>query len=184
MGISNSSLSTIDLDPDMDRRQTLKFHLDFDKTLQYQRQYTLKNVTYDIVFDTSVRTKILKSSIVDNCSICVKSINKCCEDCEKGSVINYNEFADYLIENKIDLIATAQGTTLDVLPKDILRLINDMIPIEKIIEIKCSISQGKCGHVFHTHCIDKWKGECALCYQHWKIQNSDLYYSCTISKVL
>lgn len=33
---------------------------------------------------------------------------------------------------------------------------NDCMKSNNIISTKCSISRGKCGHVFHYHCINSW----------------------------
>lgn len=30
-------------------------------------------------------------------------------------------------------------------------------------EMKCDVSRGKCGHCFHTHCIDKWRQKTTIC---------------------
>jgi RING-box protein 1 len=30
-------------------------------------------------------------------------------------------------------------------------------------DLVCNPSQGKCGHVFHKHCIDKWNVKSSIC---------------------
>ena len=67
------------------------------------------------------------------------------------------EFVDFknlrkILQERTDLRNFKEETYL---PKDILLMINNRIPISKSLRTNCSISTGICCPLYHTHCLHK-----------------------------
>lgn len=49
----------------------------------------------------------------------------------------------------------------------------------KILGKTCPLIKGKCKHIYHKHCVEKWlaegKDECTLCRRKWEEDNSVNY---------
>lgn len=166
---------------------------DFDSAKSiYTTKYHLKNVAYDVVVDISARLDMIKLSksvdINKRCAICREFLMELCSTCKtnKMKLFHYNVF-ESIIYNKLNILELRQNTTLKDIPKDVIKMIEDRIPIETTIEFDCCVSRGICGHIYHTHCLKRWltkRDSCPLDNRFWTTNLSDLYHKCKISRVL